>query len=57
MKRIAPLAFVAAVLAAPAFAGGMDFTLPNLTFPPKAVTVSTSDCDATANPSVCIVKN
>lgn len=59
MKAIAPFALVAALTAAPAFAGGFDFSLPHLTFPPKAVTVSTSGCaTATATAaSVCVVKD
>jgi hypothetical protein len=42
MKRIAPIALVLAVMSAPAFAFGIDMTMPNLTYPDSTVTAEAS---------------
>jgi hypothetical protein len=42
MKRIAPIALVLAVMSAPAFAFGIDMTMPNLTYPESTVTAEAS---------------
>jgi len=48
MTRLLSAAALAALIASPALAGGFSFDLPNLTFPKGAVTVSTANCDTTA---------
>ena len=44
MKRIALAAVTAALLATSATAGGITFSLPNLTFPPASDTTVMKDC-------------
>ena len=43
MKRIAPFAAILALLSAPAFAFGIDISMPNLTFPDSTVSQGTLD--------------
>ncbi len=50
MKRIAPLAMVLALLSAPAFAFGIDMSMPNLTFPDSTVTQGTSTLSTADKP-------
>ena len=54
MKRFASVALIATSLAAPASA--LTFSLPDLSFPDSATTVSTQSCSATAVGSVPVCK-
>jgi hypothetical protein len=42
MKRIAPFAAVLALITAPAFAFGIDISMPNLTFPDTTISQGTA---------------
>lgn len=42
MKRIAPIVAVLVLLSAPAFAFGIDITMPNLTYPDSIVSQGTA---------------
>lgn len=46
MKNIALAALTSVLLASSAAAGGISFSLPNLTFPPAPETTVTQDCQS-----------
>ena len=46
MKNIALAALTSVLLASSATAGGITFSLPNLTFPPVPETTVTKDCQS-----------
>ncbi|MEY4982211.1 MAG: hypothetical protein RIR62_477 [Pseudomonadota bacterium] len=57
MTRLLPAAILSALLAAPAFAGGISIALPSLTFPDAATTLSTKGCAADARAEPCAPRN
>ncbi|AKS44676.1 hypothetical protein SAMN05444287_2410 [Octadecabacter temperatus] len=46
MKNVALSALVSVMLASSAAAGGISFSLPNLTFPPVSETTVSKDCQS-----------
>ena len=56
MRRLAPLALAALMLASPALAAGISVDMPNLSFPDGKATLSTQGCDTTRT-EACPVRN